>query len=57
MAFLFREEQFTQATINIPIRIIIEQGRLRNLQEENDREIPCEQSFLKDLAGGYIFWW
>jgi hypothetical protein len=53
MAFLFREEQFTQATINIPIRIIIEQGRLRNLQEENDKEIPCEQSLLKGLAGGY----
>ena len=53
MAFLFREEQFTQATINIPIRIIIEQGRLRNLQEENDKEIPCKRSLVNGKAGGY----
>ena len=54
MAFLFRESKFIKQTINISIRIIENQSRLRNLQEENDREIPCEQSFLKDLAGGYI---
>jgi hypothetical protein len=54
MAFLFRKSPFTKQTINISIRIIENQSRLRNLQEENDREITCEQSFLKNLAGGYI---
>ena len=54
MAFLFRESKFIKQSINISIRIIENQSRLRNLQEENDREIPCEQSLVKGLAGGYI---
>ena len=53
MAFLFREEQFIEPTIMISIRIVTESGRLRNLQEENDKEIPCNRSLVNGKAGGY----
>ena len=53
MAFLFRDIQFIQPTISISIRIITGSGRLRNLQEENDKEISCKQSLVKGNAGGY----
>ena len=53
MAFLFRDLQFIQPTISISIRIIAGPGRLRNLQEENDKEISCNKSLEKGKAGGY----
>ena len=54
MAFLFREVKFVQTTIKISIRIVSGSGRLRNLQEENDKDISCTQSSLKNKAGGFI---
>ena len=55
MAFLFRDTIFIQPTIRISIRIIAGPGRLRNLQEENDKEISCNlnPSLKNDKAGGY----
>jgi hypothetical protein len=53
MAFLFRDVKFIQPTISISIRIIARPGRLRNLQEENDKEISCNKSLENGKAGGY----